>query len=261
MDLGLAGKRALVTASGRGLGRHIARLLADEGVTVAVCARTARDVEAVVDELGGQSRGHFGRVCDLAAHGAPTRFARELQDAFGAPDIVVHNLGGTLAIKDALCPVEDWQRVWRVNFEVAAELNRVLVPTMQDRKWGRVVHIGSAAGLENSGPVSYCVAKAALTAYTRSLGRVLAPDRVVVSTVLPGALLTEGGSWERAMVERPEYVARYIAERCPRGSFGTAAEVAPMVVFLCSDLAAFCEGSIVPIDGGQSRHFFGTPVE
>ena len=118
------------------------------------------------------------------------------------------------------------------------------------------MNITAGAALENSGPVPYCSMKAAYTAYTRSMARVLAPEGIVMSAVLPGVVLTENGHWQKVLKERPNHAKKYLAERTSLKRFGTPNEISPMVVFLCSELASFCQGSIVPVEGGQARHFF-----
>lgn len=257
MDLGIRGRRALVTGAGRGIGRAISISLASEGAAVAVASRTASDIESLVGELKTVSDGHFGVAMDLTPADAPSELmARLKQASFGPIDIVVHNLGGTLDVKDPLCSLEDWRKVWRMNIEVAIELNLLLVPAMQKQKWGRVVHIASTASVENNGPITYCTAKAALAAYSRSLGRVLAPDGVVMTAVLPGAIATDGGYWEEVLKERPEHAAKYLAERCPLGRFGVSEDIGGIVAFLCSEQAGFFQGSVVQVDGGQIRGFF-----
>lgn len=145
----------------------------------------------------------------------------------------------------------------RLNFEVAVELNTLIVPNMQRKKWGRVVHISSISSMENHGPVTYCTVKAALTAYTRSFGGVVAPDGVVVSTVLPGAVFTEKGYWDITSKKNPEHVKKFLTERQRIGRFGNPEEIGNFVAFLCSDLASFNTGSIIPVDGGQGRGYFG----
>ena len=257
MELGLAGKRALVTGAGRGIGRAIAKSLASEGAHVAVFSRTESDIESLLVEMGGSTGGHYGQALDLELPEAPAELGRLLADHFGSCDIVAHNLGGTLEITDPLCSLDDWHRVFRVNLEVAIELNLLLLPAMRAQQWGRIVHISSIAAVENHGPVPYCTVKAALTAYTRSLGRVLAPDGIVVTAVLPGAVFTEGGYWDIAAKERPEHVEKYLAERMAIHRFGQPDEIGNAVAFLCSDQASFFIGSIVPIDGGQGRGYFG----
>lgn len=257
MDLGIAGKKALVTASSRGLGRGIAQTLAAEGAKVAIAARNQGDIEEVMASIGGETSGHVGIQIDLIPDGSPQTLVQSLKSAnFWPLDIAVHNLGGTLEIGDPFCDIKDWRRVWRINLEVALELNAEILPSMQEREWGRVVHISSIAALENQGPVPYCSVKAALTAYTRSMGRVVAPDGIVMTSVLPGAVFTEGGYWDISSVERPEHVKKYLADRMAIHRFGRVDEISGAVAFLCSDHASFCVGSSVPIDGGQGRGFF-----
>ncbi|MBI5195198.1 MAG: SDR family oxidoreductase [Nitrospirae bacterium] len=257
MDLGINGRLALVTGAGRGIGRAIAFCLAREGARVAVVARNSADIEEVVKEMGGESTGHLGIALDLVKESGPAELADILKKDFGEISILVHNVGGTLNIKDPFCSVQDWRRVYRFNFEIAVELNSILVPKMQSRKWGRVVHNSSISAMENHGPVTYCAMKAALTAYTRSFGGVVAPDGVVVSAILPGAIFTEKGYWDITSKENPEHVKKYLTERQRIGRFGRPEEIGNYVAFLCSDLASFNTGSIVPVDGGQGRGYFG----
>lgn len=261
MNLGIKGKRALVTGAGRGIGQAIAVRLAQEGAKVAVFSRTASDIKELLIRMGGQRKGHYGEPFDFESPSAPAILARKLKKNFGQPDIVVQNLGGTLDITDPFCSMADWRRVLRFNLEIAIELDQLFVPSMRKKKWGRIVHIGSTSSMENNGPVTYCAAKAALVAYSRSFGRVLARDGIVMSAILPGAVFTKGGYWDKAMKEKPEHVTKYLADRCPLGRFGRPEDIASMTAFLCSDLAKFCQGSVIPVDGGQSRHFFASPGE
>jgi len=257
LNLGIFGRLALVTGGGRGIGRAIAQCLAREGSRVAVVSRTSADVESLIDEIGGKVKGHLGITLDLTDDTGPAELVKILNKDFGKPSILVHNLGGTLDIKDPFCSIQDWRRIYRFNFEVAVELNILLVPNMQKKKWGRVVHISSISSMENHGPVTYCAIKAALTAYTRSFGGVVAPDGVVVSAVLPGAVFTEKGYWDITLKENPEHVKKFLTERQRIGRFGQPEEIGNFVTFLCSELASFNTGSIIPIDGGQGRGYFG----
>lgn len=256
MDLGIVGRRALVTGAGRGLGRAIALSLAQEGAKVVCVSRTRADIDALLVSIGGEAAGHLGIAMDLIPEGAPAELMARIAE-FAPLDIVVHNAGGTLDISDPFCSIADWRKVYRFNFELAVELNAMILPGMQQRKWGRVCHISSISAMENHGPVPYCAMKAALTAYTRSMGGVVAPDGVVVSAVLPGAVFTENGYWDQASRERPEHVHKYLNERQRIGRFGRPEEIANFVAYLCSELASFNTGSIVPIDGGQGRGYFG----
>jgi NAD(P)-dependent dehydrogenase (short-subunit alcohol dehydrogenase family) len=258
MDLKMSGRNALVTGAGRGLGRAIAERLSHEGVKVAVVSRTESDIKSLVASIGGKTSGHVGIAMDLTPEGAPKKLLKQLKDAgFGPIDIVVHNMGGTLNISDPFCSIEDWRRMYRFNFEVTVELNRMIVPEMQKKHWGRVVHVSSISSMENHGPVTYCSIKACLTAYTRSFGGVVAPDGVVVSAVLPGAVFTEKGYWDETSKKRPDHVHKFLSERQRIGRFGRPDEIGSYVTFLCSELASFNTGSIVPIDGSQGRGYFG----
>ena len=258
MKFGLEGKRALVTGAGRGIGHSISLCLAKEGAQVAVVSRTASDIKSLLKEMGGASKGHQGVAMDLMPEGTASKLVADMEKAgFGPVDIIVHNLGGTLDIRDPFCPVADWRRVWRFNLEIAIELNNLLIPDMQAKHWGRIVHISSISAMENHGPVTYCAVKAALTAYSRSMGRLLSTDGVVVTAVLPGAVFTEGGYWDITSKERPDHVKKYLSDRMAIGRFGHPDEIGNVVTFLCSEQASFCIGSVIPIDGGQGRGYFG----
>jgi 3-oxoacyl-[acyl-carrier protein] reductase len=256
MELGLRGKRALVTGAGRGIGAAISRALAGEGALVAAASQQEEDLTALISDMGGPAKGHVAIPLDLMREGAPAELLRRLQ-GFGPLDIAVHNVGGTLDVTDPFCSIADWRRLYRLNFEIAVELNLLILPGMQKRKWGRVVHISSIAGMENQGPVPYSAMKAALTAYTRSMGGVVAPDGVVMSAVLPGAVFTEKGYWDKASRERPDHVKKFLSERQRIGRFGRPEEIGGLVAYLCSELASFNTGSIIPADGGQGRGYFG----
>jgi len=256
MDLGIRNKRALVTGGGRGIGESIAINLAKEGVKVAVISRTESDLKKTIEVMGGEKNGHYLIVSDLTKEGAPAKVMQELRKNFGELDILVNNLGSTLEIGDPYCSLEDWRKIYRINLEVTIELSNLAIPYMEKQQWGRIVNISSTAGMENNGPVPYCTAKAALSAYTRSMGRVIAKTGIVMSAVITGAIATKGGYWEKALKERPEHATKYLADRCPLGKFGEPDDIGTMATVLCSNQAKFCQGSLFPVDGGQSRHYF-----
>ena len=110
---------------------------------------------------------------------------------------------------------------------------------MKKLKWGRIVNITSCAGLENMGPVTYGVAKAALTAYTRTMGRILATEskNIVMSAVFPGVVLTKGGHWDKVLKSNPKRAQKYLKERAPLGRFGRPDEIAPVVVFYLAGIS------------------------
>jgi 3-oxoacyl-[acyl-carrier protein] reductase len=261
MELGLKGKRALVTGGATGIGRAVVIDLAKEGVSVVFTSRIEDDLKKTLDEIGGREAGHLAVRSDLMDEGAPEALAGEIHEKFGEIDIIVNNIGSTLQITDPFCPASDWRKVFRLNLEVHVEINNLFIPHMIEQKWGRIVNISAGSAMENNGPVTYCSIKAALTAYSRCMGRVLAPENVVMSAVQPGVVLTEKGHWVEVLKTRPEHAEKYLKERTRLQRFGEPGEISPMVIFLCSEMASFCQGSIVPVDGGQAKHYFHFPYQ
>ncbi len=256
MELNLKGKKAVVTGGSNGIGKSIVKELAKQGVQVVFTSRKREKIDLLLDEVNTGDIEHHGVETDLTIEGKPDELKSYIDEHVGNIDIVINNIGDTLSVVDPFCPISDWRRVYRLNLEVHVEVTNLFLPAMIEQQWGRVVNITAGAALENSGPVPYCSIKAAYTAYTRSMGRVLAPHNVVMSAVLPGVVLTEEGHWQRVLKERPEHAEKYLSERTSLKRFGKPEEISPMVAFLCSDLASFCQGSIVPVEGGQARHFF-----
>jgi len=255
MDLGIRGKKTLITGAGRGLGRSMAECLAREGAIIFGVSRQEKDLEELLKKMGGEKAGHRVFSLDLMPEGAPAQLVNELK-SWGDPEIVVHNVGGNLGISDPFCSLEDWRRIQRFNVEIPIELNQHLIPPMQKKGWGRICHIASIAGLENQGVPAYCAAKAGLISYVRSVGRYVSKDGVIMTSVLPGAVFTEGGYWDEASRNRPEHVEKYLKERMAIQRFGTLDEIGNVVTFLCSEQASFCVGSAFLVDGGQGRLFY-----
>lgn len=257
MKLGIENKLAIITASGRGIGRAIAQALAREGVSVIVNSRSQKELEKLVEELSFESPGKHNFFCyDLSSTEGPKELLKFVKKNGLYPDIVVHNLGGNLDISNPLCSLDDWKKVQRINLEVPVELNRELIPFMQKKKWGRICHVSSISGLENQGSPSYCAAKAGLIAYTRSVGRYVSKDGIVINTILPGAIFTDGGYWDEASKKRPDHVDNFLKNRMAIQRFGKMEEISEVTVFLCSQLASFCIGSAFLVDGGQGRVFY-----
>ena len=253
MDLGIAGRTALVTGASSGIGAAIAAALAREGVRVSIVARTATDVDATVAAIGGGAAGHRGYAVDLAASDGP---ARALEALAGREiDILVHNVGGTLGVNDPLAPLERWHDVITLNLDIAIALNAALIPPMRARGWGRVCSILSLGAREHSGTIAYGTAKAALGAYTRGLARNVARDGVVVTAVSPGVVLTENGTWAQRRRDEPERVAAYLAAETVSGRFVMPHEVASVVTFLTSQCASACAGTFVGVDAAGGRSF------
>ncbi len=259
MEMGIKDKVALVTGGCSGIGLAIAKSLAKEGVKVCVTSRKKEKVDEALSLINEVSRNnHLGLVSDISLEHEPSRVFNDLINHYGDIDIVINNVGDTLDILDPYCSLEDWNRLFRLIMGVAIEINNLAIPLMKKKKWGRIVNITAGASMENSGPVPYCSFKAAYTAYSRSMARVLALEEtgIVMSAVLPGVVITEDGHWSKVLEERPEHADKYLEERTVLKRFGYPEEISPIVTLLASDQASFCIGSVIPVEGGQAKHYF-----
>jgi 3-oxoacyl-[acyl-carrier protein] reductase len=247
MDLGIAGKRVLVTGGSRGLGRSAALAFAKEGCRVAVVARDQGRLDALLGELGP---GHAAMAADLMQAGEAERAVRALLTEGGPFEIVIHNLGGTLAIKDPLAEADQWAEVWRFNVGIAITINNLLIPPMVERGWGRIVHVSSDAALHGRGAAPYAAAKAYLNAYVKGVGRSFAPSGLVISALLPGPFEAEGGHWEKVRREEPARLEEFLRQHLALGRLGTPEELSAFLLFLASAQATFATAAVLSIDGG-----------
>ena len=254
MELGIRGKIALITGAGRGIGEAIASSLAKEGITLIVVSKTKKDLTNLINKTPNPQL-HYIFPADLSKEPESKKLINFIKKKKIIPDIIVNNVGGTLNVNNPLAGVGDWRKVIRLNLEVGIEINNAFVPYMIKKKWGRICHISSIAGLENQGPPSYCASKAALNAYVRSVGRYLSSHNIVMSSVLPGAILTKNGYWDDQIKSNPTKVKNYLKDRMAIKRFGTVEEISEFVVFLCSKHSSFCSGSQFLLDGGQGRLF------
>ena len=255
MDLNISGKWALVTGGANGIGEEISREFAKEGVNLVVTSRTSGPIDKLKDNLLKYPIEVIGIEVDFLDANWIDDFEAKLKDI--PIQILVNNAGHNLNITDPYCSIEDWNRILELNFFTAVRLSNLLIPRMKNAGWGRIVNITSVAGVENMGPVTYGVAKASLTTYTRTMGRILATEggEVVMTAIFPGVVVTEGGHWDRVLKEDPSHAESYLKDRCPLGRFGETNEISPVGVFYCSEHASFSHGAIIPVDAGQARSY------
>jgi len=248
MDLGLAGRVALVTAATRGIGLGIAQALAAEGARVAVAARTAADVKQVADSLAG-----FGVEADLLTAEGCENAVAETERALGPVEILVNNLGTRSGTSwQDTCP-DEFESAFAGNVGVSVRMSKLVLPGMIQRGWGRIVVISSIWGREAGGPPAYNAAKAGEISFVTSLGREVAARGVTVNCVAPGSILWEGGGWHRRVQQNPAAMEELVRREMPLGRFGTVPEVASVVAFLCSGQASLVNAACITVDGGQSR--------
>ena len=255
MKITLDGKTALVTGGANGLGKDIVSKLANAGARVAFTSRDSSALAKVAACINGEV---LPIQADVSRSDDLNNVYDLVKEKFGGVDILINNIGHTMGVTDPFTASKDeWASVFNLNFLCHVEAVNKFLPYMRGNNWGRIVNITSLAGLEISGPALFNSAKAALTAYTRSVGRLLATERlnIVMTAVAPGVVVTESGHWEQMMRESPDHVEKYLRDRTALGRFGTEDEVNDIVVFLASDRASFFHGSVLQVDGGQSRHY------
>lgn len=237
----------LVTGASGGIGRAIAVALAEAGHTqIAVAwsgnaeggAQTCKEVEAA----GATS---LGVAVDIADPASVESAFKQVEAAFGPPEVLVNNAGIT---RDGLLmrmSDEDWSKVLRTNLDGAFHTIRRATPKMLRARFGRIVNVGSVVGsVGGAGQANYSAAKAGLIGLTRATARELASRGITCNVVAPGPITT-------AMTDAlPEERRTELAAAVPLGRFGSPEEVAATVAFLASDRAGYITGAVVPVDGG-----------
>lgn len=243
MDLGLAGKRAIVTGSTKGIGRAIAETLLAEGASVAICARDADGVATAVGEMGGSGT-VWGQAVDAADSDALRAFVAAAADELGGLDIYVHNTSGKPARS-----LDAWQN--NMDIDLMALVHGAQAAAEQMSDGGALISIGTSAVGEHfaSGSNSYSAFKAAVTQWTLGQAQVLGAKGIRCNVVSPGPIWVDGGDWNMIKDNMADFYAA--TEKVhPMGSLGTVQDVANAVVFLASPAAKHVNGANLTVDGG-----------
>jgi 3-oxoacyl-[acyl-carrier protein] reductase len=243
MDLGIAGKVALVTGASKGLGLGIAGALAREGAQVAISSRSRERIDEAAAQIGAR-----GFVHDAADVEGAARVVAEVEEAIGPIDILVSNSGGPPAGSDPLAfTLEQWRDAYDKLLLGAIALIQAALPGMRARGWGRVVSVSSSVVREPSPNLVLSVAhRAGLLAALKPIARQVAREGVTINSLLPGVIATD-----RAIelgADSPERLAEV-----PIGRLGTVEEFAAAAAFLCSERASYITGTALLVDGGLTR--------
>ncbi len=258
MDLGLQGKRTLVTGSSRGIGLAIAEGFLREGARVVLTGRNEASLKSAHTRLNESFAPDniLTHPCDISESHAVSKLKDRILQKWGGLDILIANVGSGKSMPDAIAPREHFDAVFRENFDTAVNAAREFLPLIKEAR-GNMLFISSIAGMEAFGaPVDYSVAKTAVLSFSKNIARKLANEHVRVNCIAPGNILFPGGSWDEKMKTDAEKMNKLIASSVPMNRFGTPQEIADAALFLCSDRASFITGAVLCVDGGQTVTLF-----
>jgi NAD(P)-dependent dehydrogenase (short-subunit alcohol dehydrogenase family) len=247
----LTGRAALVTGGSKGLGKAIARAFAEAGAEVAISSRHEAELERALEEIlaGTGSRG-FHVTADMTRREDVDRLAGTALERFGRVDILVNNAGSNVPQPIDRIQDQDWDRIVELNLTSCMRLTRALVPSMKERRWGRIIHVSSVLGLgAKAARNAYSATKSALIGLARASALDLGPHGITVNCIAPGPFLTDLPMTLLSDAEKKEF-----ADRTALGRWGEPREIAGAALLLASDAGSYLTGTTLVVDGGLLAH-------
>jgi 3-oxoacyl-[acyl-carrier protein] reductase len=260
VELGLSGRRAIVTGASAGIGAATARALVVEGARVGIIARRADRLQVIADELGDSA---VMAVGDLSTAAGVESSIDACVAALGGVDILVNNAGSSPSGTIDDLTDEQWQRAFDLKVMGYVRCMRRVVPSMRAQHFGRIINVGGTAGLHATPGYALAALNAALVHVTRSTAEHLGPDGITVVSLHPGPTLTNrmhdllGKAAANAGMTVEQFAEQRVGPTLPLGRVGTPEEVAQMIVVLASDVASWVTGGGLSIDGGAARGVVG----
>jgi meso-butanediol dehydrogenase / (S,S)-butanediol dehydrogenase / diacetyl reductase len=251
----LAGKTAIVTGAGTGIGRAIAVALAREGAKVAVAGRRREKLEEAAETIRQAGGEAIASLCDVSDEGNAKRAVEEASHAFGYVNVLVNNAGALSVSTAESISVEDWDRLIATNLKGPFLMSRAVLPAMRRAGGGAIVNVGSILGLiAMKDRAAYCASKGGVTMLTKAMALDHAHEKIRVNCICPSIVETDlvrdlFSKTEEGLRSRDARVATL-----PLGRFGKPDDIAELAVFLASEESSWMTGTAIPIDGGLSAY-------
>lgn len=259
MELGLSGRRAVVTGGSKGIGLAVARELAAEGAAVAICARHEAEVAAAAAELRAGGATVHPSVSDVTVPAQVQSFVDGAAEALGGIDILINNAGAAHPGSFTTLTDEAWHEDLDVKLFSQIRCSRAALPYLRDSTAGRIINV-NAVYARQPDPTFFAttVNRAACLNFSKALAMELGPERILVNSVNIGFVVTP--QWENIRRRRApemsadEFFASMAKAEVPLGRFGTTDEVSGIVAFLASDRASYLTGTSIDVAGGMGRY-------
>ena len=255
--MSLEGRGVVVTGCGRGIGRAVARRLAESGAAVVVSARSTEEIEDVAEELRADGLQAHAVRCDVANEASVAAMAEEAIERLGTVDILVNNAGIALSNPVKRLPLEEWNQIIAVNATGTFLCTRAFLPGMVDRGWGRIINVASVAGLRGARYIAaYTASKHAQVGFTRALAMEVAGNGITANAICPGYVDTPMTEYSVAnIVEKTGVSAEEALERIlslsPQKRLIRPEEIAHVALMLCGDDGEGINGETIVLDGGR----------
>lgn len=261
MELNISGRVAMVAAASKGIGKAVAVGLAEEGCRVSICGRTQETLEAARADLEAYigPRDVFAFAADVSQREDLENWYKHTLDRFKTVDILVTNTGGPPAARFMDLIDEQWEAGVQSTLMNVVRLCRLVIPTMQEKGWGRIIHITSLVAKQPADDLTISsTLRTGLSALTRTLANQVAADGITVNAVLPGNTMTDRQTHlanvrAKAQGITPEEAIANVGKSIPMRRIGEAREIADAAVFLASERASYITGVSLLVDGGVTQ--------
>jgi 3-oxoacyl-[acyl-carrier protein] reductase len=239
---------ALVTGAGRGIGRAVTSVLVKAGAKAVVADIDETNARQTVQEIGAPSKDVIGCFLDVTDRNSIASVFQKTRETFGRLDILINNAGIMYRTRFLDIDFKEWDETMRTNLTGVFHCTQAVIPLMKENGYGRIVNISSSAGRSVStlGGAHYTASKAGLLGFTRAVAKEVAPMGITVNAVCPGLIDTKMARETTTFEELEKYIGSF-----PVGRLGTPEEIGHLVLFLCSEAAAYITGASIDINGGD----------